>query len=65
MIQEGLSTNIKKVQNTQSDRTIGHCETIAIQLAKVTIKDFRTDHLRDKLKSIIKGSSIPEEKVSS
>ena len=48
MIQEGLSTNIKKVQDTQSDRTIGRCETIAVQLAKVTIKDFRTDHLRDK-----------------
>ena len=48
MIQEGLSTNIKKVQNIQSDGTIGHCETIAVQLAKATIKDFRPDHLRDK-----------------
>ena len=48
MIQEGLSTNIKKVQNIQSDGTIGHCEPVAIHLAKVTIKDFRTGRLRDK-----------------
>ena len=26
---------------------MGHCQTIAIYLAKVTIKDFQTDHLRD------------------
>ena len=27
-----------------------HCETIVTHLVKVTIKDFRTDHLRDKEK---------------
>ena len=43
-----MSTNIKKVPHTQSDRIIGHCETIAFHIAKVTVKDFRTDHLRGK-----------------
>ena len=43
-----LHVNIVKDKNTQSDRLIGHCETMAIYLAKVKIKDFRPDHLRDK-----------------
>ena len=41
MIYEVLLTNIKNVKNTQSGRTIGHCQTIAIHLAKVMIKNFR------------------------
>ena len=50
---EGFRKFCQQLSNrfrTQSDRIICHCETIAIHLVKVTIKDFRTDHLRDKEK---------------
>lgn len=44
---------------------LGHCDIIAIHLAKVTIKDFRTDHLRDKETNLLsKGSATSEKGVS-
>ena len=45
---------------------LGHCDIIPIHLAKVTIKDFRTDHLRDKETNLLsKGSATSEERVFS
>ena len=45
---------------------LGHCDIIAIYLAKVTIKDFRTDHLRGKETNLLsKGSATSEERVFS
>ena len=50
MSQEILSVILK--ESRQSDRIIGHCETVVIHLAKEIIKDFkgkcRKDHLKGK-----------------
>ena len=52
-----MSINIKRVKNNQSGKIIGHCETIVIHLAKVTIKDFKgkykTDHLSKEAENLL------------